>query len=191
MRVIAGRAKGRHLTVPKGPLVRPTSDYLREALFNILGGRVVGAWFLDLFAGSGAVGIEALSRGASSANFVEKNPQCLKTLQANVKLAGFDAEAEIIPTDVLKLLKDQHFQRRYDVIFLDPPYRGPLGEETMTLLGKRSFLKPKGLVIIEVFHKRPLPPAFGTLKRAREVRHGQTKLLFYNEDVGCTILDTP
>ncbi len=179
MRVIAGQAKGRLLKVPKGPVVRPTSDYLREALFNILGERVQGAWFLDLFAGSGAVGIEALSRGAEFVTFVEKNPQCVQALRANLKRSGFKTQAEIIPTDVLRFLADRRSQRGYDVIFLDPPYHGLLGEEALSRLGQGLVLRPKSLVIAEVFHKRALPPAFGLLRLVREVRHGQTKLVFY------------
>lgn len=179
MRVIAGVAKGRRLVVPKGQVVRPTSDYLREALFNILGGSVVGATFLDLFAGSGAVGIEALSRGAASAVFVEKNPLSLKALWENLKRAGFEGQAEVIPTDVLKLLKDSSFRRSYDVIFLDPPYRGPLAEEVLKLLAQGGFLKLHGTVIVESFHKQLLPQAAGPLKLTREVRHGEAKLTFY------------
>lgn len=166
--------------VPKGQSVRPTSDYLREALFNILGGSVVGATFLDLFAGSGAVGIEALSRGAASVIFVEKNPLSLKALWENLKKVGFEGQAEVIPADVLRFLKAPHVRRPYDVIFLDPPYyRGFLAEEVLKLLAQGGFLKPGGIVVVESFHKRLLPQRAGPLVLIREVRHGEAKLTFY------------
>lgn len=183
--MIAGTAKGRRLTVPKGRVVRPTSDYLREAFFNILGGKTEGAAFLDLFAGSGAVGIEALSRGAASATFVEKDPQSLKALRENLTRTSFEGRAEVVQADVLRLLKDPNFRRSYDLIFLDPPYRGLLAYETLQLLGRGRFLNPKGLVIVECFHKWPLPSQVGILRLTREVRHGETKLAFYEADVGC------
>jgi len=179
MRVIAGTAKGRKLVVPKGETTRPTSDSLREALFNILGKEVVGAAFLDLFAGSGAVGVEALSRGANLVTFVEKSWAGFKALQENLKRAGLEGRVEVVFADVLRFLKDPRVHRSYDLIFLDPPYQSFLVGEVLNLLGQGGWLTPHGIVVVECFHKQLLPPEAGTLKLTREVRHGQTKLVFY------------
>jgi 16S rRNA (guanine(966)-N(2))-methyltransferase RsmD len=179
MRVIAGRAKGRRLRVPKRRGVRPTSDYLREALFDILGASIRGARFLDLYAGSGAVGIEALSRGGAEVVFLEQDPGCLRVLRENVELVGL-GPMRVVAGDALRVLR--RFVRqgeRFDIIFLDPPYGTGLARRSLDVVAPGTLLGPRGLVIVEHFAKEWLPQQIGNLWRARETVHGQTVLSFY------------
>jgi len=178
MRVIAGKAKGHRLKVPKRTGVRPTSDYLREALFGILGASVRGARFLDLYAGSGAVGIEALSRGAAEAVFVERDPACLRVLRENAEKVG--GPRRVFAGDVLRVLprlvrQGEHF----DIIFCDPPYGTGIAPRTLGAVASGDLLQPHGVVIVEHFAKEVLPPRIGSLSRTRERAHGQTVLTFY------------
>lgn len=179
MRVIAGKAKGRRLSVPKRKGVRPTSDYLREALFDILGSSIRGMRFLDLYAGSGAVGIEALSRGGAEVVFLEQDAACLRVLRENLKIAGLGAR-HVIAGDVLRVLPRLTRQGEgFDVIFLDPPYGTGLARRTLDVVASGDLLPPRGLVIVEHFAKESLPPQIGRLRRVREKKHGQTMLTFY------------
>lgn len=181
MRVIAGIAKGRRLKVPKTAGVRPTSDYLREALFDILGASVRGVRFLDLYAGSGAVGIEALSRGAAETVFVEQDRRCLHALRQNLAAVGLEG-GEVVSGDVLTILRRLAGQKRsFDIIFLDPPYGTDLAQRTLVLLGSTPLLRQRGVVIIEHFRKDPLPVTVGALLKVREKVHGQTVLSFYGQ----------
>jgi 16S rRNA (guanine(966)-N(2))-methyltransferase RsmD len=155
MRVIAGTWGGRRLQAPPGRTTRPTSDRVREALFSVLGGRVDGARVLDLFAGSGALGIEALSRGAAEATFVDSAPAALKALRAN--LAALDVAAEIRRQDALRFLGGASAAgREYDLVFLDPPYRlaGRLGGELSAILP--AVLAHEGVVVAESDRRDPL-----------------------------------
>jgi 16S rRNA (guanine(966)-N(2))-methyltransferase RsmD len=146
--VIAGEWGGRRLQAPAGAATRPTSDRVREALFSILGDRVAGARVLDLFAGSGALGIEALSRGAAEATFVDSSPAAVKAVRANLEALG--AEAEVRRVDARVFLRGASGAgRHYDLLFLDPPYRlaGRLGRELSEALA--AVLAPGGLAISE------------------------------------------
>jgi 16S rRNA (guanine966-N2)-methyltransferase len=155
MRVIAGRWGGRRLQAPKGDATRPTSDRVREALFSVLGDRVADARVLDLFAGSGALGIEALSRGAAAATFVDSAPAAQKALRAN--LAALGAEAEVSRRDARRYLADASAApREYDLVSLDPPYRlaGRLGGELSAMLP--AVLAPGATVVVESDRRTPL-----------------------------------
>ncbi|MFQ5988307.1 MAG: 16S rRNA (guanine(966)-N(2))-methyltransferase RsmD [Candidatus Methylomirabilales bacterium] len=179
MRVIAGTAKGRRLKVPKRRGVRPTSEYFREALFDILGFSIRGVHFLDLYAGSGAVGIEALSRGATEVVFLEQDPSCLQVLRENVEMTGL-GKRRVIAGDVLRTLPRLIRQgAKFDIIFLDPPYGTDLAMRTLDVLAPGKLLRPSGLVIVEHFAKEALPHRIGLLCRTREKAHGQTVLSFY------------
>jgi 16S rRNA (guanine966-N2)-methyltransferase len=170
VRVIAGRYGGRRLQAPPGDATRPTSDRVREALFSILGDRVAGARVLDLFAGSGALGLEALSRGAASATFVDAAPAALKSLRAN--LATLDAEGTVIRADALRWLRGASAApRQYDVVFLDPPYRRAeaLGAELSAALP--PVLAGGALVITESDRRAPLEL---TIPMTDERRYGDT-----------------
>ncbi len=170
MRIIAGAHGGRRLRAPKGRTTRPTADRVREALFSILGDRTRGAAVLDLFAGSGALGIEALSRGATSAVFVDDDPAALGALRAN--LEGLDG-GEVVRRDARAFLRTAcEGGRQYDLIFLDPPYRhGPqLGSELSEAVA--AVLAPGGLAISESDRRAPLDlPGFAVHD---ERRYGDT-----------------
>jgi 16S rRNA (guanine966-N2)-methyltransferase len=152
MRIVAGRFGGRRLSAPPGSATRPTSDRVREALFSVLGD-VDGQRVLDLFAGSGALGIEALSRGAASVLFVERAPAALKTLRAN--LAALGLEQEVHAGDARTFArKARAAGETYDLVFLDPPYReaGRLGSE----LDVAALLAPDGRIVVESDRRAPL-----------------------------------
>jgi 16S rRNA (guanine(966)-N(2))-methyltransferase RsmD len=176
MRITGGTGRGRRLQVPAGSRVRPTSDKVKQALFNILGERVVDAAFLDLFAGAGGIGLEALSRGAAQVTFVESSPDSLAAIRKNLELPGFAGRARIVPAKVKSFLKKA--PEHYDVVFLDPPY----AEEPrplLELLAASGMVRPQGLVIAEHFRKQPSPENAGALRLFREARYGDTVLAFY------------
>ena len=152
MRVIAGQYGGRRLQAPKGAATRPTADRVREALFSVLGD-LTGLTVLDLFAGSGALGIEALSRGARAATFVERARPALTALAAN--LEALDAEAEVHRGDARTFLRNaREADRSYDLVFLDPPYRDAerLGRE----LDLTSVIAPGGRLVVEADRRQPI-----------------------------------
>ena len=174
-RIIAGRYGGRRIGAPPGTATRPTSDRVREALFSILGARVVDARVLDVFAGSGALGLEALSRGAASATFVETAPAALRALRANLEALG--ADAEVVRADALKWLRAASAgTRQYDLVFLDPPYRQAeaLGAGLSGLLP--AVLGPDALVVAESDRRAPLELTIPTID---ERRYGDTLIRFH------------
>jgi len=155
VRVIAGRFGGRRLTAPAGPATRPTSDRVREALFSILGD-LEGARVLDLFAGSGALGIEALSRGAVEVTFVDDAERAVRAVQGNLRAIG--AEAEVRCADATRFLRNAaRDARQYDLVLLDPPYRdaAALGRALDESLA--AVLAPDGRVVTESDRRHPLP----------------------------------
>jgi len=180
MRVIAGEAKGRRLVAPKGLGTRPTADRVREALFGIVAPRIAGARVLDLFAGSGAVGIEALSRGAARAVFVERDRAALAALRQNLARLGFEPRARVIARDAQAALRDlARAGARFELVFLDPPYAGDLALRTLAALGKGEHLAASALVIVQHRAKAELPEAQGSLRRVRVRRFGETALTFF------------
>jgi 16S rRNA (guanine(966)-N(2))-methyltransferase RsmD len=176
MRISGGTGKGRKLRVPAGDRVRPTSDKVKQALFNILGEEVDGAEFLDLFAGAGGIGIEALSRGARRVVFVDASRESLKVIAHNIAQAGFGAQAEIIAAKAETFLKRP--SGPYDIIFLDPPYADDL-QPLLESISGAGIVKPRGIVIAEHFKKQSSPENAGSLRLVREARYGDTVLAFY------------
>jgi 16S rRNA (guanine966-N2)-methyltransferase len=170
LRVVAGAYGGRRLVAPEGTATRPTSDRVREALFAILGGSVQGARVLDLFAGSGALGIEALSRGAASAVFVDSAPRAIAAVSANLAALGIDADVRRIEARA-GLRTASRRREAYDLVFLDPPYRraGELGRELSEALS--AVLAPGGRVVTESDRRDPLEL---DLPVADERRYGDT-----------------
>ncbi len=179
MRVIAGRAKGTRLKVPPR-LTRPSTDRLREALFSILGSRVDGAEVLDLFAGSGALGLEALSRGAARATFVESNWNAGKVIGENLAKAGFERAGSVVERDVFDVLATS--SQVFDLIFADPPYASNAPEDLAGKLMANEQLPerlgPEGLVVLEVETEREAPaaPSWELLDRRN---YGSSAILFY------------
>lgn len=180
MRIIAGEAKGKTIKTLRGLEVRPTSDLVREALFAILGPRVEGAVFLDLFAGSGSVGIEALSRGAQETIFVDENPQCIRILKENLIRTGLEKRSRIYKTESLHFLVSSQLKpKTIDIIFIDPPYGDDLARKALKLVEERGILAEGAWAVVEHFHKTTLAGAVKNLKLFKERRFGATKLSFY------------
>ncbi|HTN43388.1 MAG TPA: 16S rRNA (guanine(966)-N(2))-methyltransferase RsmD [Nitrospiria bacterium] len=177
MRVIAGEAKGRRLRSPRGTEIRPTSDKVKEALFSILGNRVVEARFLDLFAGTGAIGIEALSRGAARVDFVESDRAMADLLEKNLAACGFQARAEIHRTDAFKFIKQGHGP--YDLIFADPPYHAWQLKKLLPAVERGAMISPDGLLVVEHYRKIALPVPVGRLRVVRAYEYGDTVLTVY------------
>jgi 16S rRNA (guanine966-N2)-methyltransferase len=185
MRVIAGTYRSRILKSLKNLALRPTSDRLRETLFNVLGPAVVGARFVDVFAGTGAVGIEALSRGAAEVVFIENHPPAVALIRKNLESLGVRSGAIVLGTDALRGLgtlaaKKKAAGSTYDFVFLDPPYAA--AEEyarVLRVLGSASFLAPGSVVIAEHHKKFDLPVHAGLLTRFRILKQGDAALTFY------------
>jgi 16S rRNA (guanine(966)-N(2))-methyltransferase RsmD len=176
VRIVAGRWGGRRLTTPRGNAVRPTADRVREALFSILGGAVEGARVLDLFAGSGALGLEALSRGAAEATFVDSSAASVAAVRANLEAVG--GEAEVRRADALRFLRAAAGEtRHYDLVLLDPPYRlaERLGRELSEALP--GVLAPAALVVCESDRRAPLPL---DLPLRDERRYGDTLIRIHD-----------
>jgi 16S rRNA (guanine966-N2)-methyltransferase len=188
LRVISGSAKGRRLATLRTLALRPTPDRVRQALFNILGVQIEAAAFLDLFAGSGANGLEALSRGARSAIFVEAHEPACRLIEKNLRLCGLHEQGSVWCRDVLDALPALQMRgHTFDVIFLDPPYRASLVNEALQQLGDGRLLTAQGQVIAEHFFKRVLAERYGRLCRVRVARFGDVALSFYrveDQEVG-------
>lgn len=154
MRIIAGKYKGQTLFSPKGEAVRPTSEQLRGALFNICGNRIEGASFLDLFAGSGAIGLEALSRGAAQVVFVEKDFLALQTIKKNIAKLGCERDCKILAIDAKAALK--RLKHPFDLIYIDPPYLYTHKNcmELLQTIDDSSLLGPEGLLFLERAYKK-------------------------------------
>jgi len=182
MRIIAGSLRRRTIEAPAGLATRPTSDRLRETLFNVLAPRMKDATFLDLYAGSGAVGIEALSRGAAQVTFVERVPTALKVMRGNLEKLGVREGFRIEASNVAAYLRRAGVERGFDVVFLDPPYDaadeygmalGLLGGAAMVLLAEGA------VVIAEHRRKETLNEEYGSLQRTRLLLQGDAALSFY------------
>ena len=182
MRIIAGKFRSRQLKSLKGLALRPTSDMLREILFNILGPRVEGSRFLDLFAGTGAVGIEAISRGAMSAVFVENHPAAVRLIRENLASLEIKSGARIIAsavTPALAKLEKEH-AAGFDFIFLDPPYANEKDYQATFHSLENSPLVAESTIVIAEHHKSFEPPAsVGQFDRVRILRQGDSALSFY------------
>jgi 16S rRNA (guanine966-N2)-methyltransferase len=182
MRIIAGLYRSRALEAPAGLATRPTSDRLRETLFNVLAPRIDGAAFLDLYAGSGAVGMEALSRGAASVEFVERAPAALAVLRANLARLGLKAGIRIHAAGVGTVLRRMKAGAAFDLVFLDPPYDAAVEyAATLGLLGGTAagLLADGALVIAEHRTKERLEERYGELGRTRLLEQGDAALSFY------------
>jgi len=183
LRIISGKFRGRKLKSPPRLGTRPTSDRLRETLFNVLAPRIAGARFLDLCAGSGAVGIEALSRGAAHATFVDQSRKMYALIEHNLQtLKIHDQEFEVISSEAAKFLGrcEQKGSQPFDIIFFDPPYAADY-ETVLNYVGENAatLLNEDGLMVVEHDKKRELVTEFGELERYRLLKQGDSCLSFY------------
>lgn len=180
LRVIGGEAKGRKLNILKGKAVRPTADRVKEALFNILRGKIIGAEVLDLFAGVGSLGIEALSRGAKRAVFVDKRAAGAGIIRKNLARLHFHDRAEVYQKEVSPTVRWLAQRgREFNLVFIDPPYGSDLAEKTLRNLTESSIVEEEGIVVVEHHRKGIMPGEVGGLKLIRDERYGDTSLSFY------------
>jgi 16S rRNA (guanine966-N2)-methyltransferase len=197
VRVIAGKAKGRKLRSVPGDITRPITDRVKESLFNILGDEVIDALFLDLFAGTGSVGIEALSRGARRAVFVERNRRAIETIKENLKTTELAAQAEVIRGDVFKFLAREPVippevrgerggatKEKFDLIYVAPPQYKGLWAETLLALDGKGFLTEGGLAIAQIFPKEYRDLELRCLHLVDQRKYGSTMLCFYGVSGG-------
>jgi 16S rRNA (guanine(966)-N(2))-methyltransferase RsmD len=190
MRISGGTAKGRKIGIRKAfsrkadeDELRPTSAKVREAFFDIVRNRLTGATFLDLYAGTGAIGIEALSRGASRVVFVETNALRIEIIRYLLSELTFRENAELVKMKAYDFLRKGNTRSaKYDIIFLDPPYSSEELTNVIPLISQRDCLKEEGLVVAEHFHKTVLPDVSDRLRLARKYRYGDTVLSLYRQE---------
>nr|PZN40081.1 MAG: 16S rRNA (guanine(966)-N(2))-methyltransferase RsmD [Bacillota bacterium] len=185
MRIIAGRARGHRLKTVKGRGIRPMLDRVKESLFNILQPRLPGAAVLDLFAGSGSIGLEALSRGAARCTFVELEPAHIRVLQENLAATGLGegAQVEVLRRDVLRAIPELAARGEvYDLVFVDPPYGRDLVPPVLAALAEAGLVAPDGVVVAHHHHKDPAPDRAGDLARFRQLRFGEIGISLYRRE---------
>ncbi len=181
MRIIAGEGRGRRIRAPRGLNTRPTADRVREALFNILASNLQECRFLDLYAGSGGIGLEALSRGAGEVVFVEKNPEATAVIEKNIKETKLPGEKKVYRADVPAFIRSQSpTNPGFNIVFLDPPYKQGLEQRTLEAIsGAPYVLKDKAVVVVESARSIPPLERVGTMVLVRHRAYGDTALSFY------------
>jgi len=189
MRIISGTSKGRKLVTPRSQSLRPTSDRVKESIFNILRVEMEGKVVLDLFAGTGNLGIEALSRGAKKAIFVEKGRQATRLIQRNLTQLGLEERSEILPKDAnraIGILKQRG--ESFDLILMDPPYEKGLIQKTLMKLSLHPIYHKDSILVIEHNRREPLPDTMAGWNLIRQRRIGDTLISFLTprEDQGST-----
>ena len=180
VRVIAGALKGRRLVTPRGATTRPTADQVRIALMDTLGPWLPDARLLDLFAGAGGVGFEALSRGAAHVTFVERDPRAIAALVENIRTLDLEPRTSVVRGDVARQLERLAGEgRRFEIAFLDPPYATDDGERVLAALGDGALIAPDGVVIAQHLTKRRPAQEYRVLRAFRDRRFGETTLTFF------------
>ena len=184
MRVISGTARGRRLKELQGMETRPTTDRVKEALFNIVQFELPGRQVLDLFAGTGQLGIEALSRGAARCTFVDQRRDAAALVRENLKLTGLSQQARVVQGDSISFLMS--CREKFDVIFLDPPYAADLLEQALTAIASFDICREHGIIVAESAADKVLPELPAPYRLYREYRYGKIRLSVYhrsgNED---------
>jgi 16S rRNA (guanine(966)-N(2))-methyltransferase RsmD len=180
IRIIGGQARGRRLAVPRGAGVRPTTGRVREALFAMLGDRVIGARVLDLCAGSGALGLEALSRGAAEVVFVERDHSCQRAIARNLAATGFAERSKVMRRPWARALRELTTEGlRFDVVLFDPPYEDEAASAIVAALAPGELLAPGGVIAGETRRGAAVPDASGLLRLARRRTYGDTELVLW------------
>ena len=180
MRVITGKARGVQLKTPEGQLTRPTSDRVKEALFSIINFDIPGAAVLDLFGGTGQLGIEALSRGAKSAIIVDRREEACRLIRENLRRTRLEQEAKVVRSDYLDYLK--RCREQFDIILLDPPYAEVFLENALNCITEIDILRSGGIMVTERPLGKDLPCVFEGYTRSRDYKYGNTLLTIYRKD---------
>ncbi|SKA92313.1 16S rRNA (guanine(966)-N(2))-methyltransferase RsmD [Caloramator quimbayensis] len=183
MRIITGIAKGRKIKVPEGNNTRPTLDRVKESIFNIVNNRIPDSFILDLFAGSGNLGLECISRGSKSCIFCEKNKTAFSYLKENVINLGFNSNCELYNHDAFFVLK-KCAQRnlKFDIIFLDPPYGRNLIIESLKNIDCYNLLDTNGIIITEYDENDIIPDKIGHFTKYRTEKYGRVRISFWNKE---------
>ena len=180
MRVITGKARGVALKTPEGMLTRPTADRVKEALFSIIQFDIPGTKVLDLFGGTGQLGIEALSRGATSATFVDASDTACRLIKENLKRTGFTQEGRVVKSDYLSYLS--RCKETYQIIFLDPPYAEVFLENALKCITEIDILQTGGIIVAERPLGKELLWEFEGYTRSKDYKYGNTLLTLYRKD---------
>ena len=180
MRVISGKMRGVRLKTPNGLTTRPTADRVKEAMFSIIQFELPGAKVLDLFGGTGQLGIEAVSRGAKSAVFVDQNEQACRLIRENLKLAKMEQESKVVRSDYLSFLKTT--KEKFDIILLDPPYAEVFLENALKLISEIDILQSNGIIVAECPIGKVLPGEYPGFARSKDYKYGNTILTIYRKD---------
>jgi 16S rRNA (guanine(966)-N(2))-methyltransferase RsmD len=180
MRVISGTAKGTILKTPSGMATRPTADRVKEALFSIIQFELAGARVLDLFAGTGQLGIEALSRGAKSAVFVDAADSACKLVKENLKRTNFTERGIVVRSDYLSFLKNT--TQNFDIVLLDPPYAEKFLENSLKLISEIDILQSGAIIVAERPIEKTLDLSFSGFNRSRDYKYGKTILTIYRKE---------
>ena len=180
MRVVAGRAKGVALKTPDGMATRPTTDRVKEALFSIIQFELPGAAVLDLFGGTGQLGIEALSRGAKSAVFVDEREVACKLIRENLRRSRMEGEGRVVRSDYAAYLR--RCREKYQIILLDPPYAEVFLENSLKIITEIDILQSGGIIVCERPVGKELPWNFEGFTRSRDYKYGKTLLTLYRKD---------
>ena len=180
MRVITGKARGVTLKTPDGMQTRPTSDRVKEALFSIINFDLPGAAVLDLFGGTGQLGIEALSRGANSAVFVDQREDACKIIRENLRRTKLESQGRVVRSDYLDYLRRS--REKFDIILLDPPYAEVFLENALKCITEIDILKSDGIIVAERPVEKELPFEFEGFTRSKDYKYGKTLLTIYRKD---------
>ena len=184
MRVITGTARGRRLKELPGLATRPTTDKVKESLFNIVQFDIEGRKVLDLFGGTGQLGIEALSRGAEHVTFVDLSKAAAGVIRENVKVCGFSERAQVLQGDALAFLSG--CREKFGLVFLDPPYESGLLEKTLETIAAIDIMAGNGIIVCESAVERELPALDAPYEKGREYRYGKIKITLYRRNVYAT-----
>lgn len=185
MRIISGTARGRRLKSPEGNKIRPTSDRVKESIFNMLAFQLPGKKVLDLFAGTGNLGLEALSRGAVHATFVDVDREAQKLIMHNIKLLGFEERARVCHMDSFEAVRRMGLKKeKFDIIFIDPPYKEGLYEEIIETVIKGDIIENDGYMVIEHPSAVKLDEVYWSLQMIKNRKYGNTTVTIYKKEDG-------
>lgn len=180
MRVISGKARGLKLNAPKNDDVRPTTDRVKESLFNMINSYMMESEILDLFAGTGSLGIECLSRGADKCVFVDSSKESIGIIKSNIKKARVEDKSTVLNSDFKSAMKSLSLKNQsFDVIFMDPPYYKNMFSDALSGVDQNNLLKEDGIIVVEHDTKDEFPDSIGRLYKSKDKKYGNTTITFY------------